>query len=137
MDRSGRARLAAIGAALALAACLAGCGGASSREPLIKDTLAILNEEADVLEKIHDRASAEAALPKLQGLVDRFLAVKAEMEKMPKPSTEVLKELEDRYEGERMNAMQRLQTSAMRIRRVVGGDAWNKLNETMSKADAR
>ena len=138
MGRGGRARIAAVSAALSLAACLAGCGGdASSRESMIKDDLAILNEEADILEKIRDQATAETALPKLQKRVDRALTIKVEMEKMPKASREVMKELDDRYEGERMSAMQRLQTQAVRIQREVGGVAWGKINDTMSKTDGR
>ena len=86
---------------------LAGCGGGNSPDALNKEAISMMNEVAGVLESVKDKASGEAAIPKLQGLAKRGEDLKKRMDGL-KLSKEDEKKIEEKYKKEGMEAGMRM-----------------------------
>ena len=105
------------------AACLLpliGC--AVNYESTLQDSISIMNDMAEVLNTCKDKASAEAAIPKLESLLDDMLDLKETMEALGKPSDEDQKALMEKYGKEQMKANGRFQKAcgAVGSNREVG-----------------
>ena len=83
-------------ASLPLLLLVTACGG-PSHEAMAEKGLQQLEQIATLFEGIKDEASAKAAAPQLDKLFDQLAAMKAETEKMPKPSAEVETALQEKF----------------------------------------
>jgi hypothetical protein len=110
----------ACGCVLALAGC------SDSHEKVMSDTVDVLSETNATLEGVTDKASAEAAKPKLEALSERMQALEARGEKLGEPSAAETEALGKKYlpqmmkEGfQLMAAMQRINSNP-ELREVLG-----------------
>jgi hypothetical protein len=71
--------------------------GAEDREAGIKEAIGLLKEALPILKTVTDKASAEAALPKLKALDDRITALEKKEAALPKATEEERKRLEAKY----------------------------------------
>ena len=97
---------------------LATACGSPSQESLAEQGLQHMEQLGTLFDGIKDEASAKAALPQLEKLIDQMAALKAQTEKMPKPSAEQEKALNDKFAA-------RGQAAAMKMMQAMakhGGD---------------
>jgi peptidoglycan hydrolase CwlO-like protein len=92
-----------------------GCDSKPTHDSLAKDMIGKMKEMVEVLKGVKDEASAKAAKPKLEGLKKEVDALKAEADKMPKPSAEDEKKLNEKYEPELEKLMGELAGEMIRI----------------------
>src|SRR5688572_4266707 len=94
-------------AALVLAAvssfALSSCG--DPHEKAAKDLTSLMNRMADTLGSVKDKASAEAAKDKLKSLNEEVKAMTSRLERLGKPSSEIEKTIESRYQDDLDTAM--------------------------------
>jgi hypothetical protein len=96
-----------VGSTLLLIA--AGCSRQSAHEKLLKEGLGQLNELAEALEGVNDQPSADAALPKIEGIAKRM----EDWQKRMKTATPEVSKSEDeklkaKYDPEMKKAQERL-----------------------------
>jgi hypothetical protein len=92
---------------------LAGCS--DSHDKVTADTLDIMADMNDVLDGVTDKASAEAAKPKLEAIGERMKDVKARADKLGEPSAEQQEQLKAKYEERMGKEMMRMFGNAMRV----------------------
>lgn len=102
------------GLALALVFGVSGCG--DSPDSVMKDTIKLMNEMADVMEGIKDKDSAEKAKPKLEALAKKMKdleerAKKLKLDEMPKEKKEALQK---KYEDDLKKAGTRFGAAMMK-----------------------
>lgn len=95
------------------AMALAGCS--DSHDKVTADTLDIITDMNDVLDDVTDKASAEAAKPKLEAIGERMKDVKARADKLGEPSPEQQEQLKTKYEERMGKEMMRMFGNAMRV----------------------
>ncbi len=97
---------ALLGAVAVLCLSLPACGGASDEhEAAIQEAMSFMNEMAITMEGVSDKASLEAAVPKLKEIAARGEALKVKMKAMGDPKPEREKDLKAKYEPQ-MKALQ-------------------------------
>jgi hypothetical protein len=101
-------------ASLPLLLLVTACGG-PSHEAMAEKGIQQLEQIATLFEGIKDEASAKAAAPQLDKLFDQMAAMKAESEKMPKPSAEVEKALEEKFSARGQAAMTKMMQAMMKV----------------------
>lgn len=107
------------------------CGGADTHAKAASDSAAAMEEFADLLEGVTDKASAEAAKSDLEKLAEKMKAIEERMNALGDPSEEQLAELTksegmDEIMGKLMGEMMRLSTNP---------EAMAVLQDTMQKMD--
>ena len=108
-------RRLAVLSLLALASLgLSQCGGGETHEKIMKDMISVMNRLGDLMGGIKDKATAEAAKPKLSALVDELKAVKARMDKIGEPKGKLADDLKAKYEKEMKAAMEKFTGSIMK-----------------------
>lgn len=92
-----------------------GCDRAPTHDSVMEDSVTVMEDLAKVMATVKDEASAAAAKPKLKELSDKMKTLKAESDKMAKPSKEKEDELKKKYEDRMTKAMTSLFGESMRI----------------------
>jgi len=116
-----------------LASALVSCGK-DSHESLAKEGFDLTDEMVKTLEGVTDRASAEAAKPKLEKLVAKHKDLQKRMEALPKADAAAQKALEEKYQAraeELTNKMESVGKSLMmnaEVREVLG-DTMEDMNK--------
>ena len=113
------------GFALALLFSVSGCG--DSLESVMKDTIKLMNEKAEILESIKDKDSAEKAKPKLEALNKK----KKDIEERAKKQTEKL--TKDKKPEEAMKAALEAVSKAAEKHKEAGEKARNRLKDAAKK----
>jgi len=106
--RSILARLAALFTAVTLPLALTSCGG-DTHEKLADDTISIMNKMGDAIAGVKDKASAEAAKTKIEGLVKEMKALKERGDKIGEATGDQKTKLEEKIQ----KAAQDVQTKMM------------------------
>lgn len=105
-----------------------GCG--DSPESLTRDSIATLNEVADVLATVKDRRTADAARPTLRQLGERWRDLQKRAGAVKQPTAGESKALQERYRPEMEAAMKRYFAEVQRLLQVPGGpEALRELGE--------
>jgi hypothetical protein len=105
-----------------------GCG--NPHESLTISAIAILTEIADELSKIKDKASAEAAAPRLKELGGRWRANERRMVSEKPLSRRDMAALNKEYGGQLESATKRYLAELARVQRIEGGaEALRQLGE--------
>src|SRR5688572_27372706 len=81
----------------------------------MKDTIAKMNELAVVLEGVTDEAPAHAAKPKLQAIDAAMKELKAQSDKLGKPTAEEEKRLKEKFEPEIKPLFEKVMLQILRI----------------------
>ena len=107
--------------------------GADTKEKIAQDSFSAMEEMVSILETISDKASAEAAKPKLEALVSKVDGLKARAKALNISDDEMKKEMEKNKEkmGELMGKMMGTMMKIGMNKEVqeVLGDTMNKLNK--------
>ena len=110
-------------ASAALAALLvAGCAS-DDAESMVKQTIAALDETAQVMATVKDEESAKAAVPRLKALAERRRKIEEKMTAVKTPPPAEQAELQKKYAQPLSAATTRLMQEAMRVSNVPGGRA--------------
>ena len=137
--------------AVVLALVLAGCGGkeeggapapqpppaasGGDHEEVMKSMVAVFGDYAATLATVKDKATAQAAKPKLQGLVLRMQAVQNRMAALGEPSEAEKQRLKEKYEAAMAEAMQKMMAETMRVAMTPGAnEALREVFESMQPA---
>ena len=99
---------------LAFTLFFVGCGS-DTHESLAKESLAYMNEFAEILEGVNDVDSAKAAGPKLEALGEKFAALKRRSDILGEPTPEQKKAIQEKFEKELYGPMFRLTGASMKI----------------------
>ena len=99
---------------------LLGCG--SSHESLAANAIDTLKEIADVLARIRDPKSADAAKPQLQMLGERWRNNEMRRKSEKPPSPREITRLEKSYGPQMDAAMKRYLAEVARVQRIDGGN---------------
>lgn len=91
-------------------------------EAVIKGAIELLNELADALEGVKDRASARVAAVKIDKVCDRLGELSREAESLPRIRKVEDERLQKKYEREIRKASDRMETAAFRAAPNSGGD---------------
>jgi len=124
--------------AVVMALVLAGCGGkeeggapapqpppaasGGEHEGVMKNMVAVCSDYAATLATVKDKATAEAAKPKLQGLALRMQAVQERMAALGEPPEAEKQRLKEKYEAAMAEAMQKMMTESMRVAMTPGAN---------------
>jgi hypothetical protein len=100
-------------AVLAFALALAGCK--KDHETLAKDMVGKFQEMANVLKTVKDKDSANAAAPRVKGIVTDLQEIKKQDDALGKPSAETDKKIKAEYEKPVMDAVGDIMKEGMRI----------------------
>lgn len=92
---------------------LPGCK--DSQESLFQELLATINQMTSTLEGVTDEASAKAAQPKMQKLMDKMPSLQKRAEALPKPNDSEKTELRRKYEAQTQEAMLKFAKEMMRV----------------------
>ena len=92
-----------------------GCDRAPTHDSVMEDSVTAMEDVGKILATVKDEASANAAKPKLKELGEKMKTLKAEADKMAKPTTEQEAELKKKYEDRMTKAMGTLMTEGFRI----------------------
>lgn len=98
---------------LFLAAWLTGCG--DSHEAVADQTVAALNDLNEVLAGVTDKATADAAKPKIDAAAKQLGELKARAEALGQPSDSVEKDVESQYGVKAAAAVETLRQHILRI----------------------
>lgn len=79
-------------------ALVVGCDRAPTHESVMEQQVTTMEDVAKLLTTVTDEASANSAKPKLKELSEKLKAVKAEADKIAKPTKEKEDELRKKYE---------------------------------------
>jgi hypothetical protein len=99
---------------------LPSCG--NTHEKMAENAISILKEIADELSTVRDASTAEAAVPQLKELGNRWRANELRMTQTRGPSVRTLKALDKKYGGQLQEAMNRYWIEVARVRRIDGGE---------------
>jgi hypothetical protein len=97
----------------AVATLIGGCK--RTPESSIRELIGLLKETTTVLKSITDENSARAASPKLRRIGEKMDALKAETDKLPKPTDADSKALMAKYQNEMFAAVMELSQERMRV----------------------
>ncbi|QOV90026.1 hypothetical protein [Humisphaera borealis] len=86
-------------------ALVVGCDRAPTHESVMEQQVTTMEDVAKLLTTVTDEASANSAKPKLKELSEKLKAVKAEADKIAKPTKEKEDELRKKYEERITKAM--------------------------------
>jgi hypothetical protein len=100
-------------AVLAFALALTGCK--KDHETLAKNMTGKFQDMANVLKTVKDKDSANAAAPKVKGIVADMKEIKKEADALGKPSAETDKKIKADYEKPIMDAVGEIMKEGMRI----------------------
>ena len=123
-----------VGILIAVAGVLlvSGCGkGEPTHESVAEDMMDLLAKQVDIMEGITDAASAEAAKPKLDALLEELKELTEVAKKLGDPPKELEEELEKKYEPETKKLMERLMPVMMRL--MADAEIQKVLEDTMTK----
>ncbi len=110
-------------ASAALAAILlAGCAS-DDAESMVKQTIAALDETAQVMATVKDEETAKAAVPRLKALAERRRKIEEKVATVKTPPPAEQAELQKKYAARLTEATTRLVQEAMRVSQVPGGKA--------------
>jgi len=107
-------RLLVLMASLVFALSLPGCGK-PTHEDLARESIGTMNEIADVLAKITDKASAQKHVGELEKLSAKMKEQKAQMDKMGEPSEKDAEAMLKKLEGDLNAATQKMTREMSRI----------------------
>jgi len=107
-------RLLVLMASLVFALGLPGCGK-PTHEDLARESIGTMNEIADVLAKITDKASAQKHVGELEKLSAKMKEQKAQMDKMGEPSEKDAEAMLKKLEGDLNAATQKMTREMSRI----------------------
>ena len=110
-----------LAAALAVL-LLAGCAS-DDAESMVKQTIAAMDETAQVLATVKDEASAKAAVPRLKSLAEQRRKIEEKVATVKTPPPEEQAELQKKYAARLTEVSTRLVQEAMRVSQVPGGKA--------------
>ncbi len=130
MISASRALVPAILAASLLLA--SGCGARRDHEAVVKDTIAIVNEQADILSTVHDQATAAAVIDRLLALNRKAMRLKGEMLRMPPPTPEAQQRLAG-YQTDIAKAVGRLNAEQARIEREAGKGVLRQIDDSLRR----
>lgn len=122
---------------LALAAgllLLSGCGGGeATHESIVKDSIALLADQADIVATITDEASAEAARPELEALAERMKKLSQQATQLGEPPARIKLELEEAFRERVREPLARLQAELGRLEALKDDKIETLLRETLVK----
>ena len=110
---------------------LATACGSPSQESLAEQGLQHMEQLGTLFDGIKDEASAKAAVPQLEKLIDQMAALRAQAEKMPKPSAEQEKALNDKFAARGQAATMKMMQAMMKH----GGD--EKIGAVLKPLEAK
>jgi len=94
---------------------LSGCGPSDPHEKVMVDMLDCMEEVTEVLAGVTDKASAEAAKPKLEAFGERMKGIQKDMEEVGEPDKEKEEALKEKYEKRMKEVMGKFMKEGMRI----------------------
>jgi hypothetical protein len=94
---------------------ITGCDSKPTYDSVMEDSLAAMEDSTAILATVKDEASANAAKPKLKEIGDRMKTLKAQQEKIGKPSKEEEAELKKKYEERMTKAFGAMLKETMRL----------------------
>ncbi len=105
---------------LLTAVLVAGCAS-DDADSMVKQTIAAMDETAQVMSTVKDEASAKAAAPKLKELAERRRKIEEKTATVKTPPPAEQAELQKKYAARLTEATTRLMQEAMRVSTVPGG----------------
>jgi hypothetical protein len=87
----------------------------------VKQTVAVMDETAQVMATVKDEASARAAVPRLQALARRRKIIEEKITTVKTPAQADQIELQKRYAARLSEVTARLMQEAVRVSAVPGG----------------
>lgn len=108
-------RCSLVSTALFALVLVAGCDSAPTHDSVMEESVSSMEEMVAIMKTIKDKPSAEAAKPKLEALGDRMKELKAEADKLGKPSKEKEAELKKKYDDRMQKVFAELMGEGMRI----------------------
>src|SRR5262249_18675415 len=84
--------------------------------------ISTLRETNEVLATVRDKATADAARPRLVQLHERVQALKKKAEALPEPARERATDLEAKYKKELQEVVQKAMEEAARVEKIPGGE---------------
>ena len=116
---------------IALPLVLCGCGGSNSPEGLTRSALDRMNELAGVLESVKDKATADAAVAKIDQLAGQLTELGKKMDGL-KLSIEELEKGKKQFGPDIMKAEGRLDAALMALRQKAP-DGFDPVNNALNK----
>lgn len=89
-------------------AMIAAPAPADTHEELLKESLKVITEVCDVMDKVKDKATAEQNKPKLKELSARMDDLRKRVEKLGEPTVEVVKKITEQYFQQLVTLEQRM-----------------------------
>lgn len=114
---------------IALATCglfVAACGGGiDSFEEGTDAYVEVMQEMVSVLEDVDDESSAETAAAKIEKLGDRLTEIKAQMDKLPRPTAEEIQKMAEKQRASQQAFQQDAAAQMMKMAQYpVLMEAW-------------
>ena len=114
---SSHPRTSVVLVAVSLVVCCfaSGCGGGDSHESLAVEGQGVMKQMVAVLDTVKDEPSANAAKPKLKGLVEKLNDINARQAKLPAPTEAEVKAIGEKHDKEMEEIGLKFQAHALRI----------------------
>jgi hypothetical protein len=103
----------------------------------MEDTVETLNEQAEIMATITDKASAEAAAEKLEALLGRMNEITRRADRLTEPRAEQKKALADAYVEKIQQAMQKIEEENQRITNLASADVNEVLEDIFKKLNLK
>lgn len=103
---------------------LIACGGGATEDAIIEDSKDTMTEMVEVLESVKDKASYEAAKPRLDALGETLKALDAKFDALPE---EVRKAAKERAQAELGDLAERMTAGMMKVLQFEGMGAMEGL----------
>ena len=127
-----KSQMLTLSVSLALAAfALTSCGGKDDHESLARQSITLMSETVDVLDGVTDKASAEAAKPKLEAIVVKIEDIKKRMTALGEPDEATQEKLKKVLESEGKKITTMMMTLMKRF--MTNPEILGVLQETMGK----
>ena len=109
-------RQLALPVSVGLALVLSSCGEQDTHGKILADTLTLLEELADSLEKAAEKEGARSAPEQVLRLVEEFEEIADRSDAVGKPSADTKKALSEKYGERRTRVLARLEAASKRAR---------------------
>ena len=130
----GMKQVAVLMGLLALVVVMSGCGG-DKDEQATREMIDCMRDMNSVLEGVKDKASAEAAKPKMEKIAKRMEALGKRAKEMGDPPKEREDELKKKYDKEMKEVMGNMMNNMQRLATIEGGAELGKLFENIKMPD--
>ena len=114
---------------------LAGCGSSDPHEKAMEEVIDSMEEMAEILATVTDKASAEVAKPKLEAINKRMEATKKHMDEIGKPDEAKEKAINEKYEERMKELAGKMQKEMMRV--ITNPEFGKIISEAMQGAQPK